>query len=375
VGLVVVLAFAWALFPQAASGQEARDPLIDPPEGGAGSRFQIVGQFGWTPGETVTLRIGTTSADPASFAGPFPFEQNLTVLRDGTWSFPISVNDTLLSMPLGATPGYIVVQATSPTKTATNFYVFTVNGARPTGADVIAPLGFGPTDASPVFAITVALFAAATGALIAFSGASRWRMAAPGSAAQLLQRQPKFPQERVTVRLATEKRSNQFVAVDRATSLEDRATIREPGCGVENASLLEPREHVITEDARPEISVVTSVVAEQVPEPGLKVRVLGIRKTGDGVQLSERRGGVAIEPGRVESEVHTREKELAQRRQPGADVLGPYHRIEQFVGSGAPVRWCLEKRRSTSRSHTQCSSICEGASTKSRSVDEPLNSR
>jgi hypothetical protein len=170
---VFALALAWALSPNTAHGQEGRDPLIDPPQGGAGTRFQVVGQSGWTPGETVTLRVGFATADPLSFAGPFPFEREVTVLRDGTWSFPINVNDDLLGAPLPAIPGYVVVSASSPTKTAVNAYVFTVNGSRPAGADAIAPLGFGPGAASPVVFVTLALFALGTGGLVVVSGA--WR--------------------------------------------------------------------------------------------------------------------------------------------------------------------------------------------------------
>lgn len=172
---VFALALAWAVSPTRAHGQEGRDPLVDPPQGGEGTRFQVVGLSGWTPGETVTLRVGYVAADPLSFAGPFPFEREVTVLRDGTWSFPINVNDDLLSAPLPAMPGYIVVTAASPSKTAVNAYVYTVNGSRPAGAEAIAPLGFGPGAASPVFAVTLALFALGTGALVVVSGA--WRRA------------------------------------------------------------------------------------------------------------------------------------------------------------------------------------------------------
>jgi hypothetical protein len=74
IGTILALAFAfgWALLPQTASGQESRDPLISPQVGERESRFQIVGQFGWTPGEDVSIRIGFAQADPFTFAGPFP---------------------------------------------------------------------------------------------------------------------------------------------------------------------------------------------------------------------------------------------------------------------------------------------------------------
>lgn len=170
---VVALASLWAHSSGTAHAQEARDPLIDPPEGGNGSRFQVVGQFGWTPGETVMLGVGFAPADPFGFTGPFPFEREVTVLRDGTWSFPVVVNDDLLGRPPGDTPGYLVVRAASPSKTATNAYIYTVNGTRPAGAEQIADLGFGPGAASATAALTIAMFAAGTGALIVASGYGR----------------------------------------------------------------------------------------------------------------------------------------------------------------------------------------------------------
>jgi hypothetical protein len=169
----VVFALAWASPLRTASAQEPRDPLISPQEGGQGSRFQIVGQSGWVPGEPVMLRLGFTTAGPLAYAGPFPFEREVTVLRDGTWSFPVNVNDELFGAPLSDQPGYIVVRAESPGKTAQNAFIFTVNGERPAGAEAIAALGFGPAAGSPTVAFTAALFAAATGALLLLSGA--WR--------------------------------------------------------------------------------------------------------------------------------------------------------------------------------------------------------
>ena len=68
---LVCSAFLAIALVQAASAQEPRDPLIDPPLGGAGSRFQIVGQRGWIPNEALTLSVGyTTSSDPFAFSGP-----------------------------------------------------------------------------------------------------------------------------------------------------------------------------------------------------------------------------------------------------------------------------------------------------------------
>lgn len=169
----VVCALACALSLRAASAQQPRDPLIDPQQGGFGSRFQIVGQTGWTPGETVTIRLGFTAADPLTFAGPFYHERTAAVLRDGTWSFPINVNDDLFPFPLGTTPMFIVVQVQSAAKTATNAFIYAPGGRLPVGAEAIAHLGFGPQHATPVFALTAALFLAATGALIVAGGRLR----------------------------------------------------------------------------------------------------------------------------------------------------------------------------------------------------------
>ncbi len=168
--LATFCALVWAFSPGSALAQETRDPLIDPSEGSVGSRFQIVGQSGWVAGEMITLELAYTPADPLAFAGPFAFERQITVLRDGTWSFPIVVNDALLGAPLPDQPGYIVVRARSSSRTATNAYVYTVNGSRPVGAEAIAPLGFGPGAPTPGGAITIALFAAGLGVLLAVSG-------------------------------------------------------------------------------------------------------------------------------------------------------------------------------------------------------------
>jgi hypothetical protein len=177
----VALALAYAFAPGRASAQEPLDPLISPLEGGDGSRFQIVGQFGWTPGETVTLGLGfTTSPEPLAFDGPFPFQREVTVLADGTWSFPITVTDEALA-PLtpGPEPGYIVVRAESPSKTGVNAFIFTVDGARPLRAEVLAALGFGPAGRTS-FVLATALFAAGTGAMLIMSGALRRQTLAAG---------------------------------------------------------------------------------------------------------------------------------------------------------------------------------------------------
>jgi len=171
----VVVVFS--LSPRAASATE-RDPLISPPSGGAGSRFQIVGQTGWTPGETVTISIGFSDADPGEqYSGTLYHERQVTVLRDGTWSFPIVVNQDLVPFPLWR-PGFIVVKAASATRTAVNSYVYTVDARAPLGTPPLASLGFGPEAPSGVVALTLALFFAATGVLVAASGAMRRRISA-----------------------------------------------------------------------------------------------------------------------------------------------------------------------------------------------------
>lgn len=172
----VALALAYAFAPGRASAQDPLDPLISPLEGGDGSRFQIVGQFGWTPGETVALGLGfTTSPQPLAFDGPFPFQREVTVLDDGTWSFPITVTDEALApLTLGHEPGYIVVRAESPSKTGINAFVFTVDGERPLRAEVLAKLGFGPA-AGTAFTLTTALLAVGGGTLLVANGAMRRR--------------------------------------------------------------------------------------------------------------------------------------------------------------------------------------------------------
>lgn len=169
--LALVIACALAL--HTASAQAPKDPLIEPAEGDLGSRFQVVGEAGWTPGEQVNIRLGVTPADPQSYAGPFYHERQVTVLRDGTWSFPINVSDELFPFPLDANPAYIVIRAESPTRTAVNAFVFAPGGRRPAGAEAVGAFGFGPQGTAPAAALIGALFAAATGGLLIVSGATR----------------------------------------------------------------------------------------------------------------------------------------------------------------------------------------------------------
>ncbi len=170
----LALALTGALPLGSAHAQEP-DPLIDPPQGNAGSRFQAVGQTGWTPGESVTLAFSFSDQAPgASFAGPFYHERQVTVLRDGTWSFPVVVNNELFPFPLWR-PGFIVVRAQSASRTATSSFIYIVEGRPPLGPPPLASLGFGPPTAHHSFAVTLALFVAGTGALLAVSGAWRRR--------------------------------------------------------------------------------------------------------------------------------------------------------------------------------------------------------
>jgi hypothetical protein len=175
--LAVALACGGALAIRPARAQTPRDPLIVPDEGGQGSRFQVVGQMGWTPGETVTIALAfTDSPDPLTYSGTFEHERTVTVLRDGTWSFPINVADDLLQKPLDDTPGFIVVRAQSRTRTEINAFVFSPEGRRPAGAEAIAHLGFGPGNADPTLTATLALFIGGAGALLVASGAGRRRI-------------------------------------------------------------------------------------------------------------------------------------------------------------------------------------------------------
>lgn len=178
--LAVALAVLAALLATPVRAQQARDPLIDPPSGGAGSRFQVVGQSGWTPGETVTISIAfSTAPEPLSYSGMFPYAAQVTVLRDGTWSFPVVLNETVLGAPLPSLPGYVIVRAESGLHVAVNAYVYTLDGRRPAGADAIAPLGFGMPPPDPTFAVTVAMFAVGIGGLFAAAGLLRRRETVP----------------------------------------------------------------------------------------------------------------------------------------------------------------------------------------------------
>ena len=177
--LAFALACAWALPIKSAFAQEPSELLISPTQGEPGTLFQVVGQSGWTPGETVTLTFGFADlpAD-ASYAGATYHERQAMVLRDGTWSFPVVITPDLLPFPLWR-PGYIVVRATSPSKTDTGNFVYTVEGKVPLGTPPLASFGFGPQAPDRTAAAALALLCAGTGALLAFSGTWRRREAAP----------------------------------------------------------------------------------------------------------------------------------------------------------------------------------------------------
>ena len=172
--LVLALAFACvrALPIRSSFAQESSGLLISPAQGEGGSRFQVVGQSGWTPGETVTLTFGFADlpAD-ATFAGATYHQRDVTVLRDGTWSFPVVVNEELFPYPL-LRPGYIVVRATSPSKTDTGNFVYTVQGRLPLGTPPLSTFGFGPQRPDRGASVALALLCAGAGGLLVFGG---WR--------------------------------------------------------------------------------------------------------------------------------------------------------------------------------------------------------
>ena len=180
--LLAALAIVWASSLSTVSAQQPRDPIIDPPSGGAGSRFQIVGQSGWIPGETVTLRVFfTTSGDPLNIApqdAPLSEEFFVTVLADGTWSFPIVV-DEFFAADGGATapdtPGYIVARATAPSHEATNAYLYIVRSVLPAGADAFVTAGFGPGAPPAGLGMMLALFGGGAGVLFVINGGLRRR--------------------------------------------------------------------------------------------------------------------------------------------------------------------------------------------------------
>ena len=175
--LALALACLWALHFQLARAQASSALLISPQQGEPGTLFQVVGQSGWTPGETVTLTFGFADL-PAdnTFAGATYHQRTVTVLRDGTWSFPVVVTPDFFPFPLWR-PGYIVVRATSASKMATGNFIYTVAGKLPRGTPPLASYGFGPPPPDRTAAMALALLCAGTGSLLVFGGAwRRWRV-------------------------------------------------------------------------------------------------------------------------------------------------------------------------------------------------------
>jgi hypothetical protein len=160
------LAYAFA----STDGTSAQEPLfVSPTEGSAGSRFQIVGEVGWTAGETVKISFGFSDAPPGDAFNDTTYnELTVTVLRDGTWSFPAVINNELVPFPLWR-PGYLVVVAESASQRAVASLVYSVEDERPVGAPPLAPLGFGALSpgGSNQAVITLALFGLAVGGLLA----------------------------------------------------------------------------------------------------------------------------------------------------------------------------------------------------------------
>jgi hypothetical protein len=167
--LVAALAVAWARSLDSSYAQTA-ELIIDPPAGGAGSRFQIVGQSGWIAGEAVSVRVGFTEGDAASFAGPFAIDEQVTVLDDGTWSFPVVLSVAFFGGTAPATAGTVVVRAESPSHTATATFTYTGLGPPPAA---VSAAGFGQPAAGASAVAVVAMFAAGVGAMLVAGGFGR----------------------------------------------------------------------------------------------------------------------------------------------------------------------------------------------------------
>lgn len=146
---VVASVFVCLLALVRATNVSSQETLFVSPEtGAAGSRFQVVGEVGWTAGETVTIDFAFSDTAQAQTGEIFYNAQSVTVLRDGTWSFPVVINQDLFPFPLWR-PGFIIVRASTPSQTATASVTYTVAGRLPVGVPPIgepplADLGFGP---------------------------------------------------------------------------------------------------------------------------------------------------------------------------------------------------------------------------------------
>ena len=164
----------------------------------------------------MSIDVAFADVDPA-VAAPQEFyhQGDITVLRDGTWSFPLVVNQALFPFPLYR-PGFIVVRAQSESKSGSGTFVYTVEGREPAGAPPLASLGSGPLDGDSPLVIGAGLLALGIGTLTLLAGARRF---AAGHArglrgadlrsyvARLLQAD--LLQEAILLRLAAEKVTHQ----------------------------------------------------------------------------------------------------------------------------------------------------------------------
>ena len=156
----------------------------------------------------------------------------MTVLRDGTWSFPVVINNDLFPFPLWR-PGFIVVRAQSATDDRDQQLHLHGRGARARRAcrrsqnSASVPTG-GASRRSRSRSRCSPL---GIGALIAFAGAMRrLRCRCARLAADL---QPQFAQERVAVRLAAQEVAHEHVAIDDAAALEDLVAVVEARRAIE----------------------------------------------------------------------------------------------------------------------------------------------
>ena len=150
--------------------------------------------------------------------------------------------------------------------------MYTVEEERPVGAPPLAPLGFGPEAEG-----STAELQALTRRAIRPCDTDAARVGVGGMRLRL-DLQPELAEEGVAVGLAAEEVAHEDVAIDAAAALEDLAPVLEPVVRSKTPAVLEAREHVVAEHARPEVAVVAGVVAEQVAEARLEVRALGIGK-------------------------------------------------------------------------------------------------
>jgi hypothetical protein len=164
------------------SGQETT--FVSPGTGESGSRFQIVGEVGWTPGERLAIDFGFSDAPPnGSYAGTFYNPQTVVVLRDGSWSFPVVVNRDLFPFPLWR-PGYIVVRVQGANQTTLTPFAYTVEGRQPVGEPPLADLGDGPGadgDSDGGNTLIVAAVASMTGAVLVIAGNRRLQLSQTSS--------------------------------------------------------------------------------------------------------------------------------------------------------------------------------------------------